>query len=97
MVGTFPDGIAPVEMVLAPLDPDVRVMALLFAAAVLSSVLVSLAPAVRAARADLPRASGARRQGPERSRLRTALVAMQIGACMLFLVAPRGWWTRPGA
>ena len=91
VLGTFPDGIAPVETVLAPLDPDARVMAVLFAAAVLSSVLVSLAPAVRAARADLPRASrGEAAWDPKRSRLRTALVAMQIGACMLFLVGATG-------
>ena len=75
----------------SPLDPDARVMAVLFAAAVLSSVLVSLAPAVRAARADLPRASrGEAAWDPRRSRLRTALVAMQIGACMLFLVGATG-------
>jgi pimeloyl-ACP methyl ester carboxylesterase len=56
----------------------------LFAAAVLSSVLVSLAPAVRAARVDLPRASrGEAAWDPKRSRLRTALVAMQIGSAFI--------------
>ena len=46
---------------------------------------------VRAARADLARASrGEAAWDPRRSRLRTALVAVQIGACVLFLVGATG-------
>ncbi len=91
VLGTFPDGIGPIDGVLQPLDPDARVMAVLLVAAVLSSVLVSVAPAVRAARTDLARASrGEAAWDPRRSRLRTALVAVQIGACVLFLVGATG-------
>ena len=91
VLGTFPDGIGPIEEILTPLDPDARVMAVLLLAAVLSSVLVSVAPAVRAARTDLARASrGEAAWDPRRSRMRTALVAVQIGACVLFLVGATG-------
>lgn len=91
VLGTFPEGIGPIEGVLAPLDPDARVMAVLLVAAVLSCVLVSVAPAVRAVRTDLARASrGEASWDPRRSRLRTALVAVQIGACVLFLVGATG-------
>ena len=52
---------------------------------------MTLAPAVRAARADLVQASkGGAAIDPRRSRLRTGLVAMQIGACTLFLVSASG-------
>ncbi|HVQ13830.1 MAG TPA: ABC transporter permease, partial [Vicinamibacterales bacterium] len=81
ILGTFPAGIAPVEAVLVPLDPDWRVLSVLVVAAVVSAVIVSLAPAVRVTRANLVRA--ARGEGAldaQRSHLRTGLVAMQIGA-----------------
>jgi ABC-type antimicrobial peptide transport system permease subunit len=41
IVGTFPDGFG-IEALMLPLNPDVRVMATLFAAAVTSAVVVSL-------------------------------------------------------
>jgi predicted permease len=91
IVGTFPPGLGPVEMIMVPLDPDVRVMSFLFAAAVASAVLVTLAPAVRVTRANLVRASkGESAMDVRRSRLRTGLVAMQIGACVLFLIGATG-------
>ena len=40
ILATFPDGIAPVETVLVPLDPDWRVLSVLFIAAVVSAVIV---------------------------------------------------------
>jgi ABC-type antimicrobial peptide transport system permease subunit len=49
ILATFPAGGAPVENVLIPLNPDVRVMAFLSAAAVVSAVLITLAPTGRLA------------------------------------------------
>jgi hypothetical protein len=90
IVGTFPDGF-PVEALMLPLDPDVRVMAFLFAAAVTSAVVVSLTPAIRLTRANLLRAAkGDGALGGRGSRLRKGLVALQIGACVLFLVSAMG-------
>jgi predicted permease len=87
ILATFPVGLLPVENVLEPLDPDLRVLAFLAAAAVLSAVLIALAPAARLAGMRLAQASrGEASMDVRRSRLRSGLVAMQIGACALFLV-----------
>ena len=91
MLATWPRDVIAIDMLVLPIDPDARVLAVLFAAAVTSALLVSLAPAVRAARADLVQASkGDVALDSRRSRLRTGLVAMQIGACTLFLVWASG-------
>jgi predicted permease len=91
ILGTFPAGVLPIENVLIPLDPDVRVMAFLAAAAVLSAMLITLAPAGRLAGLRLAQASRGDVSSDVRgSRLRAGLVAMQIGACALFLVAAIG-------
>jgi len=93
VVATFPIdfGSISVENVLVPLDPDWRVMSFLAAAAVLSAVLVTLVPAGRLARTRLASASRGQASSDVRgSRLRSGLVAMQIGACALFLVAASG-------
>jgi predicted permease len=91
ILATFPAGLAPVETVLVPLDPDWRVLSVLFVAAVVSAVIVSLAPAVRVTRANLVRAArGEAALDTQRSRLRTGLVAMQIGACVMFLICAIG-------
>jgi predicted permease len=91
ILATFPPNIVPVEMALLPLEPDLRVLALLFAAAVISAVAVGLAPAVRVTRANLARAAkGEVALDTQRSRLRTGLVAMQIGACVVFLIGAIG-------
>jgi predicted permease len=77
--------------VLAPMAPDLLVLTVLVAAAVGSAVLVSVAPAMRLARLDLVRVSKGEMAGDaQRSRLRAGLVALQIGACALFLVVARG-------
>ncbi|HXI28729.1 MAG TPA: ABC transporter permease, partial [Vicinamibacterales bacterium] len=90
ILATFPAGV-PVENVLVPIDPDWRVMAFLAAAAVLSAVLVTLAPAGRLAGLRLAHASrGIVSSDARGSRLRSGLVAMQIGACALFLVGAVG-------
>ena len=88
---TFPAGMVPVEDMLAPLDPDWRVMAFLAAAAVLSAVLVTLAPVGRLASIRLAHASRREASSDARgSRLRSGLVAVQIAACALFLVGAVG-------
>jgi putative ABC transport system permease protein len=91
ILATFPAGVGPVENVLVPLDPDWRVMAFLAAAAVLSAILISFAPAGRLAGMRLAHASRVIVSSDARgSRLRSALVATQIGACALFLVGAVG-------
>ena len=91
ILATFPAGLAPVETVLVPLNPDWRVLSVLFVAAVVSAVIVSLVPAVRVTRANLVRAArGEAALDIQRSRLRTGLVAMQIGACVMFLICAIG-------
>ncbi len=91
IVATFPPGVAPVELVLVPLDPDLGVLAVLFLAAVISSVAVALTPGIRVTRANLVRAArGEATLDNQQSRLRTGLVAMQIGACVMFLVGAVG-------
>ena len=91
ILATWPRDVIAIDMLVLPIDPDARVLAILFAAAVTSALLVTLAPAFRAARANLVQASkGDVALDSRRSRLRTALVAMQIGACTLFLVWASG-------
>jgi predicted permease len=87
ILATIPGGI-PVDNILVSLDPDWRVTTFLTAAAVLSAVLITLAPAGRLAATRLASASRGQASSDVRgSRLRAGLVAMQIGACALFLVA----------
>ena len=91
MLATFPSGIVQIDQIVQPIDPDIRVLAVLFTAAVTSALLVTLAPALRVTRANLVQASkGTAALDVRRSRLRTGLVAMQIGACTLFLVWATG-------
>jgi predicted permease len=92
VLGTLPDGWSPsVTSFLAPLDPDVRVLGLLFVSAVISAVLVGLNPAVQVTRASLAQvARGAVGPDVRVSRLRTGLVALQVAACVLFLVGATG-------
>jgi len=82
---------APPENILVPLDPDVRVIAFLAAAAVVSAVLIALAPAGRLARLRLTSVARGQASSDARgSRLRSGLVAVQIAACVLFLVGALG-------
>jgi predicted permease len=91
ILATWPRDVFAIDMLVLPIDPDARVLAVLFAAATTSALLVTLAPAIRAARADLVQASkGDAALDSRRSRLRIGLVAMQIGACTLFLVWATG-------
>jgi predicted permease len=95
MSATFPLRTLPMEILLVPLDPDWRVLSVLAIAAVVSAVLVSLMPALHVTRANLARAAkGDEALDARRSRLRTGLVALQIGTCVLFLVAAVGFVER---
>jgi len=92
IVATIPSLLASsIADFLAPMAPDFLVIMVLVTAAVGSAVLVSVAPAMRLARLDLVRASKGEVAGDaQRSRLRAGLVALQIGACALFLVVAGG-------
>ena len=91
VLATWPMSVVPLDNIVVPLDPDWRVMAFLAATAVVSAVLITLAPAVRLAGMRLSQASRGQASSDARgSRLRSGLVAMQIGACALFLVAAVG-------
>ena len=91
LVASWPAGEAPPENILVPLDPDVRVIAFLAAAAVVSAVLIALAPAGRLARLRLTSVARGQASSDARgSRPRSGLVAVQIAACVLFLVGALG-------
>jgi macrolide transport system ATP-binding/permease protein len=91
ILATVPGDLMAVEEILVSLDPDWRVMAFLAAAAVLSAVLTTLVPAARLARLRLAHASRGEVSADARgSRLRSGLVAMQIGTCALFVVGAMG-------
>ena len=91
ILATWSASVVPLDNILVPLDSDWRVMAFLAAASILSAVLITLAPAARLAGLRLSQASRGQASSDARgSRLRSGLVAMQIGACVLFLVAAVG-------
>ena len=91
IAGSIPAGLVPVREIMMPIDPDVRVIAVLCSAAVVAAVFVSFLPALRVTRANLVRASkGEAALDTRGSRLRSGLVALQIGACVLFMVAATG-------
>jgi predicted permease len=87
ILATFPANLLPIETLLIPLDPDVRVMTFLAAVSLLSAVIITLAPTGRLARLRLSQTSRGEVSPDARgARLRAGLVAMQIGACAAFLV-----------
>jgi predicted permease len=91
ILATFPRNVVPVDNILVPLDPDWRVMTFLAAAAVSSAVVTTLAPAGRLAGVRLTQvARGEAWSDIRGARLRSGLVATQIGGCALFLVGAVG-------
>jgi len=91
LASSFPIGLVPIREIMLPIDPDVRVIAVLCSAAIVAAVFVSFVPALRVTRANLVRASkGEAALDTRGSRLRTGLVVLQIGACVLFVVAATG-------
>ena len=94
ILATWPISVVPLDDILVGLDPDWRVMTFLATAAVLTAVLITLAPAVRLAGMRLAQVSRGEGSSDARgSRLRSGLVALQIGACALFLVGAGGFST----
>lgn len=87
IVQTWPEGLPPVESLIAPLDPDWRVAAFLVVAALGAALAFGLSPALQTTNTSLSRASrgefGARIRT---SRLRNGLVVAQVAASVLFLV-----------
>jgi putative ABC transport system permease protein len=91
LAGSLPIGAVPMRETFIPLDPDARVLTVLGLAAIAAAVFVSFVPALRVTRANLVRASkGEAALDTRGSRLRTSLVALQIGACVLFIVIATG-------
>jgi len=91
ILATWPVSVLPLDNILIPLDPDWRVLTFLAVAAVLSAVLMTLAPAGRLAGMRLAHVSRGEGSSDARgSRLRSGLVALQIGACAFFLVGAVG-------
>ena len=91
VLGTIPSNIPAPEALLAPLDPDARVLACLFIAAVVAAILFGLSPALQMARTNLAHASKGEFGNDIRvSTLRSTLVVAQIAACALFLACATG-------
>jgi predicted permease len=92
IAGSLPIGAVPLRETMLPVDPDARVLLVLCVAAVAAAVLVSVVPAIHVTRANLVRASrGESAVDTRGSRLRTSLVALQIGASVLFIVTAIGF------
>jgi putative ABC transport system permease protein len=87
LIQTWPEGLPPIQAMLAPMEPDGRVVAFLMLSAIGSVMCFGLSPALQTTKTSLSRASrgefGERARG---SRVRNALVIAQIAACALFLV-----------
>ena len=87
LVWTWPEGLPPIQGMLAPMEPDARVVWFLTLTAMVSAICFGLSPALHTTNTSLTRA--ARGEFGERvraSRVRDALVVAQIAACALFLV-----------
>jgi hypothetical protein len=79
IAATWPAGAPPLENILLPLEPDVRVMAFLAAMAVVSAVLITLAPAGRLAGMRLAYGGEARQ-----TIVRVCDRCIEIGTCARF-------------
>jgi putative ABC transport system permease protein len=88
---TWPEGLPPVQGMMAPMDPDMRVSAFLVLGAFAAAALFGLLPAIYASRTSLTRASrGEFGETVRASRVRNALVIAQVAACAVFLVTALG-------
>ncbi|MFA5910555.1 MAG: FtsX-like permease family protein [Vicinamibacterales bacterium] len=91
VTATIPAGAGTASLFIAPFDPDVRVIALLIASGFLAALLAGLSPALQLTRTSLIDAMrGTLGPNTRLSRLRSVFVAVQIGTCVLFLVAAIG-------
>src|SRR5262249_9933946 len=71
-----------------PLGPDLRVLGFTAAVAASTCVLFGLAPALRAARADVRLVVGLKAGGRDRQLLRRTLVVAQVALSFVLLVGP---------
>src|SRR5262245_61447453 len=87
VTSTLPSGAEAVSQILAPFDPDLRVLTVLIAAALIATLVAGLSPAIQITRTSLVDAMrGVIGPGVRVSRLRHALVTVQIATCILFFV-----------
>jgi predicted permease len=87
IVETWPEALLPVESLIAPMEPDGRVIAFVVVAAALAALVFGLSPALQTTNTSLSRASrGEFGTRLRTSRLRSGLVVAQVAASVLFLV-----------
>jgi predicted permease len=87
VTSTIPAGAEIAKLMLAPLDPDLRVLAFLLLAAFVAAILIGMSPALQLTRVSL--IDAVRGQlGPNTriSRMRSGFVIFQVATCVLFLV-----------
>ncbi|MPY88380.1 MAG: FtsX-like permease family protein [Luteitalea sp.] len=88
VTSTMPAGAEVLSQILAPYDPDIRVLTVLVAAGWLAALLAGLSPAIQLTRTSLVAAMrGQIGSGGRVSRLRSVFVTVQVATCVLFLVA----------
>ena len=88
VTSTLPAGAEVISQVLAPFDPDMRVLTVLVVAGVLAALFAGLSPAMQVTRTSLVDAM--REQiglGVRASRLHNVFVTIQVATCVPFLVA----------
>jgi putative ABC transport system permease protein len=87
LIQTWPEGLPPIQSMLAPMEPDSRVVLFLMFSAIGSVMCFGLSPALQTTNTSLARASrGEFGERVRSARVRNALVVGQIAACALFLV-----------
>lgn len=88
VTSTLPAGADLISEILAPFDPDLRVLTVLVVAGWLAALLAGLSPAMQVTRTSLVDAMrGQIGSGVRASRLRNVFVTVQVATCVLFLVA----------
>jgi predicted permease len=88
VTATFPAGAEIVSQMLAPFEPDLRVVSFVMVAGFLAALFVGVSPAMQLTRASLVDAMRGQLGANARvSRVRNAFVMVQIATCVLFFVA----------
>ncbi len=88
VVATIPAGAEVVSQMLAPFQPDLRVVAFVMVGGFLAALFVGVSPAMQLTRTSLVDAMRGQLGANTRiSRMRNAFVTVQIATCVLFFVA----------
>jgi predicted permease len=88
VTSTIPGGAEFVTQILAPFDPDVRVLTVLVVVGLIATLVAGLSPAIQLTRTSLVDVMrGHIGPGVRVSRIRNAFVTVQIATCVLFFVA----------